>query len=394
MPACIPTLLYNSILSWSNGWYFLIACEVIVAGPVQHDLPGIGSMLARALAEADLPVAAAALATLVGLVLAIEFVVWRPLRAWSRRFRYETAAEETGGPTAAPMPDFGLPTLVRPLRAGFRAVWRRLPLQRLNRALESAGGSLLHAWSVLRWLVWAALAALAVLGVAAIVQELRPPWPTAAASLPGKLALSFLRIQAAYLLALLWVVPVALWAGDHPRGLRWLNVVAQVGASVPATALFPVLVALLVGRHGGMEFVSIALALTGMQWYLLFNLLAGVQRVPYDLKESLRSLGLSRSEIHWRLVIPASMPALLTGSVVAWGGAWNALILSEYVVYRDRVYSVSGIGEALNRAIYESGDRALLFLSLALIVVTVVSFNRLVWARLYRHAQTRYRLQG
>ena len=222
---------------------------------------------------------------------------------------------------------------------------------------------------------------------------LLPPWPPETARLPVALALSFLRITAAYAIALLWIVPVTLWVSDHPRAMRTLSLLSQVGASIPATGFFPVLVALLVNRFGGMEFISIALALTGMQWYLLFNLLAGVQRVPFDLRESLRSLGLSRGEIHRKLVIPACMPSLVTGSVVAWGGTWNALILSEYVVYKGRVYEVLGIGQMLNRATFGTGSRALLFLSLALLVVTVVAFNRLVWDRLYRWVNDRYRME-
>ena len=161
-----------------------------------------------------------------------------------------------------------------------------------------------------------------------------------------------------------------------------------------ATGFFPVLVALFVNRFGGMEIISVALALTGMQWYLLFNLLAGVQRVPTDLRESLRALGLSRAQIHRRLVLPACMPSLATGSVVAWGGTWNALILSEYVVYRERTYQVLGIGQMLNQATFGLRNSTLLFLSLALLVGTVVAFNRLVWERLYRYVHERYRMEG
>jgi NitT/TauT family transport system permease protein len=393
VPACIPALVYNSILSWANGWYFLIACEIIVAGPVQYDLPGLGSMLSRSLAEGELNLAIAALATLIGVVLAMEAVFWRPLRAWSRRFRYDTSGAEEEE-AARFLPEFGLPLLIRPLRAAARALWRRLPIEAANRAIGSAGERLAGVWHILRWPVWAALVAALVFATLSVAEALAPPWPPAATGLPWKLLFSFLRINAAYVLALAWVIPVALWASDHPRGMRWLSTAAQVGASIPATAFFPVLVAMLVGRFGGMELISIVLALTGMQWYLLFNVLAGVQRVPGDLRESLRSLGLSRREIHRRLVLPACMPSLVTGSVVAWGGTWNALILSEYVVYRDRVYQVPGIGSELNHAVFESGDRTMLFLSLALIVVTVVSFNRIVWARLYRHVQERYQLEG
>jgi len=392
LPACVPSLVYNSILSWTNGWYFLIASEIIAAGPVQYDLPGLGSVLSVAFASGDLKLATAALMTLIAVVLAIEFVVWRPLRAWSTRFRYDTQPGDAEEPSR--LPDFGLPSLLRPLRAAGRALGRRLPLDRANATGAAAGRAWARVWRVGRWPLGVGLVLYLALALVGVVRALLPPWPPEAASLPLALLCSFLRINVAYLLALLWIIPVALWASDHPRGARALSTVAQVGASIPATAFFPVLVALLVGRLGGMEAISVLLALTGMQWYLLFNLLAGVQRVPNDLRESLRSLGLSRREIHRKLVLPACMPSLVTGSVVAWGGTWNALILSEYVSYRGEVYQVTGLGAMLNRATFQTGDRTVLFLSLALLVVTVVVFNRVVWDRLYRHVQRRYVLEG
>lgn len=392
LPACVPSLVYNSILSWTNGWYFLIASEIIAAGPVQYDLPGLGSVLSVAFARGDLKLATAALITLIAVVLVIEFAVWRPVRAWSSRFRYDT--QSGGGEEAMRLPHLGLPALVRPFRAGARALWSRLPLARANLVWTSAGRAGSKVWRVARWPLGVGVALYVALALVGVVRALLPPWPAEAAALPLALLLSFLRINVAYLLALLWIIPVVLWASDHPRGARLLSTVAQVGASIPATAFFPVLVALLVGRFGGMEAISILLALTGMQWYLLFNMMAGVQRVPNDLRESLRSLGLSKGEIHRRLVLPACMPSLVTGSVVAWGGTWNALILSEYVSYRGEVYQVTGLGAMLNRATFQTGDRTVLFLSLALLVVTVVTFNRVVWDRLYRYVQRRYVLEG
>jgi len=392
LPACVPSIVYNSILSWTNGWYFLIASEIIAAGPVQYDLPGLGSMLSVAFARGDLRLATAALVVLIAVVLAIEFAIWRPVRAWSIRFRYDTQPGETEGPQR--LPDFGLPVLLRPLRAAARALWRRLPLEHANRLLAAAGRGGAKVWRVGRWPLGVGVALWSLLAVVGLVRALLPPWPAEAATLPLALLYSFLRINAAYVLALLWIIPVSLWASDHPQGARVLSIAAQVGASVPATAFFPVLVAILVGRLGGMEAISVVLALTGMQWYLLFNMLSGVQRVPNDLRESLRSLGLSRRQIHRQLVLPACMPSLVTGSVVAWGGTWNALILSEYVSYRGHVYQVTGLGALLNRATFQTGNRTLLFLSLALLIVTVVTFNRVVWDRLYRYVQHRYVLEG
>ncbi|HTM57595.1 MAG TPA: ABC transporter permease subunit [Candidatus Udaeobacter sp.] len=394
LPACIPTLIYNSILSWANGWYFLIASEIIVSGPVHYDLPGLGSMMSQAFARGDLRLAIGAIVVLIAIVLAIEFLVWRPLRSWSRRFRYDTQASTEDDEALLHLPDLGLPVLLRGLRAAGRAVWARLPTQRASVAAAGTVRTLITAGRLLRWPAAAGVVVLVAMSIVSMFRALRAPWPAEAEMVPLALVLSFLRINAAYVLALLWTIPVALWAYDHPRGARTLQVAAQVGASVPATAFFPVLVALLVNRFGGMELISIALALTGMQWYLLFNLLAGVQRVPNDLRESLRSLGLSRFEIYRKLVLPACVPSLVTGSVVAWGGTWNALILSEYITYRDRVYEVVGVGALLNRATFRTGSRTLLFLSLAALVVTVVAFNRLVWDRLYRWAHQRYRLEG
>ncbi|HEY2954944.1 MAG TPA: ABC transporter permease subunit [Candidatus Eisenbacteria bacterium] len=394
LPACIPPLVYNSILSWANGWYFLIACEIIVTGKAQYDLPGLGSMLSRSLARGDLALATGALVTLVALVVAIELVVWRPVRAWSQRYRYDTqvAEEDAEEPGFRPLA-LGIPALLRPLRALAHSLWERLPIPALNRAGARVTALLLSAWRWARWPLGLAAVAAVVFGFAGIVHAIRPPWPPEAARLPLALLLSFLRIAAAYVLAMLWIIPVALWASDHPRQVRGLTLIAQIGASVPATAFFPVLVALLVNRFGGMEIISIALAMTGMQWYLLFNLLGGVSRVPSDLRESMRSLGLSRAQVHRQLVLPACMPSLVTGSVVAWGGTWNALILSEYVVYRGQTYEVLGLGQMLNRATFQTGSRSLLFLSVALLVATVVTVNRLVWDPLYRAVSARYRLE-
>lgn len=394
LPTCVPTLVFNSILSWANGWYFLIACEIIVTRKAQYDLPGLGSTLSHALARGDLPLAVGSLAVLVAVVLVLEFAIWRPLRAWSVRFRYDSLTIEEDAPAALRLPELGIPALVRLLRRLLRALWRRLPTAAVSRTAGRlvAGAAVLWRWA--QWPVWIAIAVASVLGSIAVVEALRPPWPHEAVLLPGALVLSFLRIAIAYAIALAWIIPFALWASDHPRGQRVLSLAAQIGASLPATAFFPVLVSLLVERGGGMELISIALALTGMQWYLLFNVLAGVQRVPHDLRESLRSLGMTRGQIHRKLVLPACMPSLVTGSVVAWGGTWNALILSEYVVYRGHTYEVLGLGALLNRATFETGDRAMLILSLAVLVITVVAVNRTVWGPLYDRVNARYRMEG
>ena len=174
-PACVPSLLYNSILSWANGWYFLIACEIIVAGPVQYDLPGLGATLSRAIAKGDLKLATAALATLVAIVLVLELLVWRPLREWSRRYRYDTQSAGEEEAALLRLPDLGIPALLRPLRRVGHALWSRVPLTAVNRALDSASRPATRVLGLLRWPGIVALVVLVAAALIATARVLMPP---------------------------------------------------------------------------------------------------------------------------------------------------------------------------------------------------------------------------
>ena len=189
---------------------------------------------------------------------------------------------------------------------------------------------------------------------------------------------------------------------DHPgraRGERQrcasggcIAPIAEIVGSIPATALFPLIVVFVIQVTGGMNLASILLILTGMQWYLLFNLLAGVNQVPEDFKEATRAFGLTRFATWRKLTIPTLIPSLITGSITAWGGGWNALILSEYFVYRSHTYQVTGLGALLDQATYETGNGVMILLSLLSMVAVVLVLNRFVWRRMYDIAAERYRI--
>jgi NitT/TauT family transport system permease protein len=226
----------------------------------------------------------------------------------------------------------------------------------------------------------------------ALVRELLQPWPAIAGAIPAATACSILRLLAAYLISLAWTVPCAMAASESQAFARRLAPIAQIVGSIPATALFPLIVVFVIQVTGGMNLASILLILTGMQWYLLFNLLAGVSQIPADLKEATRSFGLSRLATWRKLTIPAMIPSLLTGSITAWGGGWNALILSEYFVYRGQTYRVFGLGALLDDATYQGGSGVMILLTLLSMVLVVILLNRLVWRRFYDVATERYKI--
>ncbi len=202
-----------------------------------------------------------------------------------------------------------------------------------------------------------------------------------------------LRLIAAYAISLAWTVPCAIAASESQRFARRLAPIAEIVGSMPATALFPLIVIFVIRVTGGMNLASILLILTGMQWYLMFNLLAGVSQIPADLKEAARSFGSEPlrhlAQAHLAALI---LPSLITGSITAWGGGWNALILSEYFVYRGTTYKVFGLGAMLDDATYQTGNGLMILLTLLSMVLVVLMLNRLVWRRLYDIATERYRM--
>ncbi|HET9921972.1 MAG TPA: ABC transporter permease subunit, partial [Ktedonobacteraceae bacterium] len=202
---------------------------------------------------------------------------------------------------------------------------------------------------------------------------------------------TWLRTLAALLIGVAWTVPAGVAIGLSPRWSRRLQPVVQVVASIPATALFPVLLLLVVGLPGGLSFAAILLMLLGTQWYILFNVIAGAMAIPSDLREATtvyHATGWRR----WRtLILPAIFPYLITGMLTASGGAWNASIVSEYVQFNAHTVSTIGLGASIAAAAASSNFPELLAGTL-LMALFVVVLNRLVWKRLYALAERRYTL--
>ncbi len=397
LPASVPKLVYNSILSWVAGWYFLIACEIIAVGPAHYKLPGLGSFLMEAADKGRSGELVAGLITLLVIIVLMDVLVWQPLSIWAQKFRYEFAASESAGTTQIYdlIASLGvnvrrhMRALIHPLTLAFARLTRSAPAQWLGALAQRIARPA-------RIVTIAALVALVVYGLGdglvALVRMLRGPWPADARMIPAAAGASIVRLMIAYAISLAWTLPCTLVASDNPRLDRLIAPLAEIAGSMPATALFPVIVLFVIRLTGDMNLASVLLILTGMQWYLLFNLLAGARQVPADLKEAARSFGLRRFATWRKVTVPALSPSLVTGSITAWGGGWNALILSEYFIYRGHHYEVLGLGALLDRATYETGNGTMILLSLLSMVLIVMGLNRLLWRPLYNYATQTFRV--
>jgi NitT/TauT family transport system permease protein len=395
LPAAVPKLVYNSILSWAAGWYFLVACEIISIGKSSYSLPGLGSWIQRSMEAADVKGMLAGIGALVAIVVLLDVLAWRPLTLWAEKYRFEFTAGTIGESRIYDL--YRETGIARRLGRFWDGVWSAVgaPIERIE-ALppDSPRGRLFHALRMFGRTLFLLVAIAAGLAIIVLVAAyLRPPVPPEAVKIPAALLFSFCRLLVAYVISLAWTVPLSLWVGEKDRVARIATPIAEVVASIPATAFFPLIVFFVVRALGSVNLAAVLLVLTGMQWYILFNALAGSRQVPGEMKEMTRSFGLPFLRRARIAILPAMAPSLVTGSVTGWGGGWNALILAEYVTYGHRVYEAPGIGQLLVRATV-SGNTRLLVWSLVSMVVVIGLLNRFVWRRLYALASVKFRIDA
>lgn len=387
------SLIWNSMMSWAGGWFFLMAAEIFTVGQREFHLPGLGAYLQMAALQGDTQALFWGLGTLVLVIVLMDQFIWRPLLVWADRFKLEMV-ESDNPPTSwfydlwseARVIQWVQEKLIDPLveRLDLFVVRRFQPKQFLREETPSGNflGKLLFLvlLLVLAWGGWNALREFIQLPLAQWLQILL-----------GLLA-TLVRVVVALILALLWTIPLGVAIGSQPRIAAWLQPIVQVVASIPATALFPILVAYLVSLQGGLNIASVLLMLMGTQWYLLFNIIAGAAAIPQDLKYTASLMHLRGWE-RWRtLILPALFPYIITGSITASGGAWNASIVAEYIQIGGQTLKVKGIGALIAEAT-QLGDYRLLLVATVSMILTVVLINRLFWRRLYRLAEEQYRME-
>jgi len=393
LPYAAIGLIWNSMMSLAGAWFFLMACEMFVLGNRDLRLPGLGSYLQTAANAGDTRAILWGLAAMVAVIVLVDQIIWRPTIAWAEKFKFEQV--EAAVPPRSPVLDMLRRSKILPLAARVSVLPLREALN-LHFARAQASSPRHHLGPRLgKWILWL-LVVCGLLGVAYALVKMSSM--LAALSRPEIREIlwgagaTFLRVEATLLLAAIWTIPVGLYIGLRPKLSAIAQPIAQIAASVPATALFPIILLLLIRLGGGLGIGSIVLLLLGTQWYILFNVIAGASAIPTDLKEVCGVFRL-RSLERWRtLLLPGIFPYLITGLVTASGGAWNASIVAEYFRFRGQTFSTTGLGALISHAT-DSGNSRLLLAATITLAAMVVTINRLVWRRLYTLASTRFKLE-
>jgi NitT/TauT family transport system permease protein len=393
LPSGVVGLVWNSVMSVAGGWFFLMQTESFTLSNRNFTLPGLGSFLKAAADQGDNVAILWGIIVLIGIITIIDYFVWRPMIAWAEKFKHETV-EATQVPESRVL-DFlrRSPTM--------RIIGDRLfsPLsESVNHVFRTkADIAPLQTHKTYKWINWLNWILIGLVGFIVLGGTLE------AALLLGQMPLSSwqkvitgalftsIRVLVVLILSLLITVPIGVTIGRSPKLAQILQPIVQIAASVPATALFPILLLGLANIGGGLDIGAVILMTLGSMWYILFNVIAGAQAIPSELFEAARVYKLSPLE-RWRtLILPGIFPYLVTGIITAVGGAWNASIAGEYIKFQGKVLTATGLGSTITQA-SDIGDFPLLLASTIVMSLLVVTTNRLVWRPLYRLAQVKYQL--
>jgi NitT/TauT family transport system permease protein len=392
VPSGMIPLVWNGMMSFGGGWFFLTASEALSVNNHQFALPGIGAFVAAASDAGDLPKVLMAVAVMVVLVVGVNVLFWRPLTAWAERFRMEDSE-------AAEVPRSVVLDVLRrsriPRLAG-QSLGRLVhPMDRVM-AVFGLAEHPLHTPETRRrlgdWVFAAAVVLVVGYGMYRVVGYISATVGFGEVGHALLLGLAtFGRVVAVLVVATLIWVPVGVWIGLNPKVSRLAQPVVQVLASFPANFLFPLFTAVLLATGVSLNLGGIVLMALGSQWYILFNVIAGASAIPNDLREAAANLQLPRKLWWRRLILPAIFSSYVTGGITAAGGAWNASIVAEVVSYHGMTLTAVGLGAYIKDAT-AVGDSARILIGVIVMSFYVVTTNRLFWRRLYALSERRYSL--
>lgn len=393
VPYSMSSLLWNMMMSMSASWFFVVLSEAIAVSYQNVRLPGVGSYIALAIEQHDLHAVGYAILTMVIVIFLYDQILFRPLIAWSEKFKMEQSPDEAESQSwlidwirgSSLMKHFG--------RGGDRikdkfvnARWLMKPSPKIVKEID------FNHQKHMDWL-WNSLVLLAIaggsyfLGHFILAQvKLSEIWHVFFLGAATGVRVIILIIISSFV----WI-PVGVWVGQRPRLAQRLQPVIQFAAAFPANLFYPLFVIAIVRFHLNVEIWVTPLMILGTQWYILFNVIAGAAMIPRDLFLAADNFGVKGWQWWKRLALPGIFPFYITGAITAAGGAWNASIVAEWVSWGSTTLKATGLGEYIQASTI-AGDFPKIALGTAMMCAYVLLFNHIIWRPLYRLAQERFNL--
>jgi NitT/TauT family transport system permease protein len=391
-PFGVISFIWNSMMSWAGGWFFLMAAEIFTVGDKDFRLPGLGSYLQEAANQNNFSAIFYGLTTLIVIIILLDQLVWRPLLAWSDKFKLQMTEDENP-PTSwfyealqeAKLTNFFTDKIIKPVWSVIDNFFTKRSKFYDYDDYEKKQGKF---FSKLFKLIFYGIL---VYGLYQILMMLGTLTFTEISKIGLGVLATLLRVTIALAIAFCWTVIVGVAIATNKKFATFMQPIIQIMASIPATALFPIILLFIIKLPNGINIAAVLLMLLGTQWYLLFNIIAGASSIPQELKYTSKLLQFNTYR-RWKvLILPSIFPYIITGAIAASGGAWNASIVSEYVNFGGQTLQTVGIGSLIADSTAK-GNYPLLLASTLAMIIAVVAINRLVWRKLYAIAEEKYKM--
>ncbi|MDE2578342.1 MAG: ABC transporter permease subunit [Hyphomicrobiales bacterium] len=390
-PFAMPGLIWNTMMSMSGGWFFVVASEAISVGDTTIKLPGVGSYLAMAIEQKRVDCVIAAVVAMALVILAYDQIIFRPIVAFSQKFRVEMTGSQTETKSFV-LDLFQRTRWLRALTSVPADLFDRFAMWRFQPPKMLAVKRIPVPGQVVDWLWYALVFAAALYSLKLVVTFVGATlgwsdvWQVAGYSL-----ITMVRVLALIIIASLIWTPISVWIGLRPRVAEKVQPLAQFLAAFPANVLFPVAVIGILKFHLNPDIWLSLLIIFGTQWYIVFNVIGGASAFPNDLKEVASNFGVKGWQWWRNVILPGVFPYYVTGAMTASGGSWNASIVAEYVKWGDDTVSAHGVGAYIAKATAD-GDYPRIVLGVCVMAIFVIAFNRLLWRPLFGYAERKLRL--
>jgi NitT/TauT family transport system permease protein len=390
-PFAMPSLIWNMMMSMSGGWFFVTASEAISVGKTNIALPGIGSWIAVAIAQQNLPAIFEAIAAMLVVILIYDQLVFRPLVAWADRFRIGEERNDEP-PQSWALDIYRRSRLLDLMTAPFEQMMRwsyywHPPSFGLKAAVRQVDSRVA---GIVWYSVLALFGAIAAWRIGVFFVQANFGWSDVAIAF-GYGFITLARVMVLIAIASMIWTPIGIYVGLRPKLTAIVQPVAQFLAAFPNNLLFPLVVSLIVFWNASPDIWLSPLIVLGTQWYILFNVIAGASTMPQELRDAAQNFGV-KGWLWWRKVaLPAVFPFYVTGAITASGGAWNASVLAEVASWGKNTLRAHGLGAYISDAM-TAGDFHHVLLGTIVMSFFVLVVNRILWRPLYWYAERKFRL--
>ncbi len=391
VPFSMPSLLWNSMVSMSAGWFFVVAAEAITVSHQEILLPGIGSYIATAINAADLRAIGLAVLTMFIVIIIYDQLLFRPLTAWAERFKLESLSGEK--PAQSWVIDlFRRTRLMRNFGYYLTLLFDQVVNIKFFRQSQITPSVRRHS-KLERCISLLMLLLTLGIGIAAGIFLINyTTHNITLAEIPHVFLLGLITAFRVFILiilcSLIWV-PIGVWIGLRPTVTQFVQPIAQILAAFPANLFYPFIVVFIVTYHLNPNIWLTPLMILGAQWYILFNVIAGTSVLPKDLLQVADNFGVV-GWLRWsRLLLPGIFPYYITGVITAAGGAWNASIVAEVASWGKNTLRATGLGSYITHYT-KTGNFSKIALGIGMMCVFVLVINRLFWRPLYTYARVRF----